>query len=95
MKYCTKRLDDAEMLDLIQRVTEHAPSLLTLLQHLEFQSTSPATSRQCPPPWRNFIQSLSCASPVCALIPPHQESIELIEKLSQYDITKNPKVRKI
>lgn len=89
--YARQGLATTEMEELKQLIEVKAPFLSALLQHLEDISGKQLC---CPSNWKRFLESISSASPVCALIPPTDVALELLEELCVRDITSNPDVRK-
>ena len=47
---------------------------------------------QCPLVWSKFLRCIGSGSPVCALVPPKDEALELMDKMSDKDISMEPEV---
>ncbi len=94
MKFVRKGLTDDEMVDLFRFSQSRCSFLMELLNHLKELATWCRASglHHCPPLWKDFVRSIGCSSAVCALINPNQQSISLIKKLCDEDITNDPQV---
>ena len=95
LKYIKSGLTDEEIADLFRYCHSKCTFLMKLMNHLESLSTPQRlTSKlhQCPSHWRNFIHSIGSSSAVCALIPPNEKSIAIINQLCDEDILTNPEV---
>ena len=97
LAYARKGIDDEHMEELLELTKVHAPFLTDVIQYTKNQSylqgQTPAFHlHQCPTKWKNFIQCLGSASPVCALVPAKDEALQLIKSLCDRDITADPDV---
>ena len=91
-QYATKGLHQDDMLQLRELACEHAACLVTLFDFLVECSPQDHPVIQCPLSWRKMIQGLASSSPVCALLPPDDACISLVEQMKEGDITKDPNV---
>lgn len=68
-------------------MTLYQPSLVPLLNDL----MENGHQKQCPEELREFLSSLSEDSPVCALVPPDDDILDLLESIADgYDPRQNP-----
>lgn len=77
--YAKKGLSSAEIQELKQLVAKNCPYMEPLL--VEDHSAS----NSCPEKWKKFVASISSSSPVCSMIPPIPETIDLIQELLKCD----------
>lgn len=88
--YARKGLSDVEMEELRRLIDHNAPFLTALIEHLDEEF--PSEVHHCSRNWIKFVQCISSTSPVCALIPPTDEALELVEELCKRDVTSDPEV---
>ena len=79
-QFCQSGLSAESLKQLKEKVECHSPSLLPLVNHLA--PVSDVEHVQCPKQWIDFVKSLASASPVCALVRPHQDVFNLLAKLT-------------
>lgn len=88
--FCIKGITPAELLELDQLVTIHAPYIAPLLQLLKEELDTSLPILSCPHVWCKFIGALASSSPVCALVHPSDSVFNLLKHLVSHDITMNP-----
>lgn len=76
--YCTKGFENADQfLRLKALVKKHCPSLVKLFSHIEMLGCT----NSCPSEFNELLLTLCSSSPVCAVLPPSDESIHLIRRI--------------
>ena len=92
--YIDKGLSSVEIDKLICLVHNEAPCIEPLLNIIEKEYSSSSIHRTCPKKFKRFIECISCNSPVCALTPPTDKALKLVNGLLEYkeDIKANPEV---
>ena len=80
-------MEKEEMMELLDR---NAPFLRALIEHVDEEIQSKI--HHCSRKWMRFIQSISSTSPVCSLIPPVDEALELVDEICKRDVTSDPEV---
>ena len=85
-------MSQEEFTCLVQLIEANAPTLLRLLTKVvntEMKTKDGGTLIPCKKVWKDFIEALSSASPVCALIPPKKEVIDLLNEMQNSDSFKS------
>ena len=75
---------------MMKLIDHNAPFLRPLIEEIDEEITS--KMHHCSKKWIRFIESISSTSPVCALIPPTDEALKVVEELCERDLTSEPEV---
>lgn len=92
-KFATKYLQESEFADLMNKVKMYVPCLTDLLTTLSknklvYPSKEEPSRVFCAKEWTEFLQALASPSPVCALVPPRENVIQLLKVLQVSDACK-------
>ena len=71
-------------MELIEKMKTHASCLVNLVSHVRIVRQELV---QCSEEWQEFLKALSAASPVCALVHPSSDVINLLERMQHTSIT--------
>lgn len=91
--YAKKSLSNVEMEEMMKLIDQNAPFLRALIEHVD--EDVHLNIHHCSRHWKKFIECLSSASPVCALIPPTDVALKLIAELCERDVTSDPEVQTV
>ena len=82
-KFSTTAISQVDFMELTKKLKSNVPCLVDLVTAIKVVSQNCV---QCPQEWQEFCKAISTASPVCALVRPVPDVIELLQKMLQASI---------
>ena len=82
-KFSTTGISEVDFLELTEGLKTHAPCLVSLVTTIKVVNQKLV---QCPQEWQVLCKAISTTSPVCALVRPVPDVIELLQKMLQTPI---------
>ena len=82
-KFSTTGISQVDFLELVEKLKSHVPCLVSLVTTIKVVNQKLV---QCPQEWQELCKAISTTSPVCALVRPVPEVIELLQKMLQIPI---------
>ena len=78
LKFSTTGISQVDFVELIEMLKSHVPCLVSLVTNIKVVHQELV---KCPQEWQELCKAISSASPVCALVQPVPEVIELLTKM--------------
>lgn len=82
-KFSTTGISQVDFLELTKKLKSHVPCLVNLVTTIKVVNQKFV---QCPQEWQELCKAISTASPVCALVRPVPDIIELLQNMLQKPI---------